>query len=174
MPAHALTEPEDIGAVVRLRPRFGEIRLERLGARDHGRPGLHLDEPAVGERQVRRDPVMIGHEVWIEAGRRLLAADPEHAAPSRGLGGTEIAWQEDGAQGRPAELKKLATCEGGRSIELRHGWPPVAGDPGRRRLRANLRRVAGVVNLGRRARPRCRRGYAMPPTAPGRPRAAPW
>src|SRR2546422_11776021 len=94
MPAHALTEPEYIGAVVRLRPRLGEIRLERLGARDHGRPGLHLHEPAVGERQVRRDPMMVGHEMGIEAGRRLLAADPEDAAPSRGLGGAEVAWQE--------------------------------------------------------------------------------
>src|SRR5262249_12802683 len=73
-------ELEHVGPIVGLRPRFREIRLEGLGSRDDRRAGLHLDEAAVREREVRRDAVVIRDEVRVESGGRVFAADAEYPA----------------------------------------------------------------------------------------------
>ncbi len=49
VPAHAFAELEDVGRLVRLGPRLGEVALEGEGAGLHPRPRLVLQEPAVGE-----------------------------------------------------------------------------------------------------------------------------
>ena len=84
VPAHALLELEDVGRVVRLGPRLGEVGLDRVGHRPHGRARLHLHEAAVheGERHHRheRDRLM-----RVEVQRVRLDREAEHTAPLRRL-----------------------------------------------------------------------------------------
>ena len=47
VPAHALLQLEDVGRVVRLGPRLGEVGLDRVRHRLDRRAGLHLHETAV-------------------------------------------------------------------------------------------------------------------------------
>ena len=68
VPAHALAQLEDVGRLVRLRPRLGEVALEGEGAGLHPRPRLVLQQPAMGERVEHVGFVGDG-QVRVEVGR---------------------------------------------------------------------------------------------------------
>ncbi len=84
VPAHALPELEDVGRVVLLGPRLGEVGLDRVGHRPHGRARLHLHEAAIHERQrhhrQERDRLM-----RVEVQRVRQDRQAEQPAPLRRL-----------------------------------------------------------------------------------------
>jgi hypothetical protein len=112
VPPHALAQSEDVRRVVRLRPRLREVALERQVARHHGRAGLYLQEPAVGEGQVRHRARLIGDDVRIEAGGGILAADSKDAAPGGRLRGRRLVDDCDGGrEGDRAQLQRVTTTQ---------------------------------------------------------------
>jgi hypothetical protein len=70
--------------------------------------------------------VVVREEVWIEAGGRVLAADPEHAAPLRrlSLDGNAVEGGQRGARGGSAsELEQVSAADGGRRYRCVHRVP---------------------------------------------------
>ena len=84
MPPRALAQLEEIGGLVRLRPRFREVALEDESSGLHSRPRSVLQETAVGEAVddlgLERDD-----EVRVEV-RRVPHSNGEDAATLGSLG----------------------------------------------------------------------------------------
>ena len=127
VPANALPELEDVGPIVGLRPRFGQVRLDRQGAGHDRGARLHLHQAAMREGEIRRDPVVVRGEMGIETGGRVLAPDAEHAAALRCLclGRTTVEERQrgSGGDGDATELEQLSAADGGRRYGCAIGSP---------------------------------------------------
>jgi hypothetical protein len=115
MPADPLPQLEDVGRLVRLRPRLGQVRFDRVGHGLDRRARLHLEQAAVDERQ--RDH---RHErdrlLGIEAGDRVAdERESQDAAALRRLrlrrSGTKLGTGR-GDEGDPARLEDVSTRQG--------------------------------------------------------------
>jgi hypothetical protein len=104
MPPHAAAQVEDVRRLIRLRPRFGEVALDRKCPRHDRRPRLVTDETAVREAQRNLDTIR-GGQHRIEH-RRIPAAYRQCAAAlwrlrqrarrrEHGAGETETSERED-------------------------------------------------------------------------------
>ena len=97
---------------------------------DHGRAGLVLDEPAVGERV--HDVRLVRHlQIRIEM-RRVPEPEGDRAATLRGLGADRRRRQRRAHQGHASEAKEIATL---------HVRPPCASHG----VRAGSRRGSGAT-----------------------------
>ena len=110
LPADPSLELEDARRVVRLRPRLGEIALDRKAARRHARPRLVLEQAAVGEAE-RRVRLEVAGEHRVEVGR-IPAAGGERPAPLRCLRG-----RRPGREYRPGQ-RRAAQCKGSRRVSF--------------------------------------------------------
>src|SRR5262245_3294741 len=111
MPSHALAQLEDVGSLVRLRPRFREITLEHERPRLDSGTRLVLEQPTVGEAV---DDLRLegDDQIRVEV-RRVPHANGEGTAPAGSLR------ERDGRGGQPrggagtTELQEIATGEDG-------------------------------------------------------------
>ena len=134
MPADVLAQLEHVRRVVRLRPRLGDVRFDRIGAGLDRRSGLHLHEPTVGERQRDHRDERDGR-VRVEALRIELHGEAEDASTPGRLGGRRLDADRGRRRGHregAAGLQELATCERGHARLLARRWDAYYWSAGRR------------------------------------------
>src|SRR5262245_38456113 len=116
MPSHALAQLEDVGSLVRLRPRFREITLEHERPRLDSGTSLMPEQPAVGEAV---DDLRLegDDQIRVEV-RRVPHANGEGTAPAGSLRARD---------GRGGQRRGGAGATGPQEIATRQGG---MGGPG--------------------------------------------